>query len=130
MCVCSLNIIVDTDGFRRFAEGIPNFLAPSNRKAMREIAVERQGEQMEFIKLALFRINRRPGCMMDLWKDRVGNHFIGIAISFIVDDWTIHVVNLAILSFSGSHTAENIKVRNDIISLIHILVTQIRSLYF
>jgi hypothetical protein len=65
---------------------------------------------MDIIRAALKGLDVRPGCMMDLWKDRVGNHFLGVSISFICKDWTMHVVQLAILYFKGSHTAERIKV--------------------
>jgi hypothetical protein len=106
--------VVDTNGFRQFMDSFPAFKLPANRRAMRELAVERQSEQMALIKRALNEVNRRPGCMMDLWKDRVGNHFIGISISFILHDWTMHVVSLAILKFNGAHTAENIKARINI----------------
>src|SRR5690349_17409398 len=82
----SLIVVLDTDGFRQFMECFPEFRSLRTKKQCASLLFSVNVSKLPSL-------DQRPGFMMDLWKDRVGNHFIGIAISFILHDWTLHVVS-------------------------------------
>ena len=47
----------------------------------------------------------RPCCMLDLWKSIAGEHYLGIALSFIDEDWTMWAIALAVRPILESHTS-------------------------
>ena len=56
-------------------------------------------------------------CCLDLWKSRASEHFLGVIINFITDDWKMHSAALALLKVTERHTAQNIKdMTTDVLS--------------
>jgi hypothetical protein len=63
------------------------------------------------LQAALAKLNTRPACVCDLWKDILGIHKLGVSITFITPDWKMWAVCLAVKEFPQRHTAFNISVR-------------------
>lgn len=47
--------------------------------------------------------------MLDLWKSIAGEHYLGVTVSFIDEDWTMRAIALAVRPVLVSHTSSNIK---------------------
>lgn len=47
-------------------------------------------------------------CCLDLWKSRAKEHYLGIVVIFITDDWQLLKACLAVNHVKVSHTAQNI----------------------
>jgi len=48
-------------------------------------------------------------CCLDLWKSRVGDHFLGICTNFITEDWKMMNLCLAVKQITRRHTADIIR---------------------
>jgi hypothetical protein len=51
----------------------------------------------------------RPCCILDLWKAANHQHYLGVAVTFIDEDWRMWAVTLFVKRIESSHTAFNIK---------------------
>lgn len=68
------------------------------------------GEQIALIKkYFLDRPTLRPCCILDVWKSAAGDHYVGIVVNFIDDEWNSWAITLAVRPLTVSHTAENVK---------------------
>lgn len=47
--------------------------------------------------------------MVDMWKAANGQHYLGVVIAFITDDWMYHSVALGATPVDVRHTAHNIR---------------------
>ena len=48
-------------------------------------------------------------CCLDLWKSRAGDHYLGIVVLFITDDWKLLNTCLAVKQIKATHTAVRIQ---------------------
>ena len=74
------------------------------------MCLERELEQRKLIKGYIHTVTPRPATIMDLWQSRIGDHFLGISLTFIDQDWMLWTVPISMSHFPGSHTAEAITV--------------------
>jgi len=95
------------------AEIHPSYQGPGRRQ-LPDLVLQQNIRQKNVLQEDLATQARRPACVLDLWCDRRGRHYIGVAASFIDSDWKLRVVNLGLRSFEGRHTGENIKVPSTI----------------
>jgi hypothetical protein len=89
----------------------PSYPLPKSAKTAKSMALARAKVQTSLLRDFVATFPRRPGCMMDLWKDRMGNHYLGIALSFMTTDWKLFAVTISLKRFNSAHTAMNIVVR-------------------
>jgi hypothetical protein len=98
--------------FRDFITTLrPEYSLPKSRKTVKKLCLSLANAQTKLIADFFATFERRPACMLDLWKDRMGNHYLGVSLSFMTDSWRIFAITIAMKKFTKTHTAVNIVVR-------------------
>jgi hypothetical protein len=66
-------------------------------------------DQTELTQKYFQQLDVRPCCILDLWKARNRQHYLGVAVAFIDDNWKTWAVTLFVKQIVSTHTSQNIK---------------------
>lgn len=102
--------VVEDEGFRELLRHVSgNRYSPLHRAAIKKKVLLNFKQQQALVR-AYFAARRglRPCAILDLWKSAGGQHYLGIALSFIDEEWRQWAIALAVPPVNTAHTSENI----------------------
>ena len=100
--------IVEDQGFLSFLRTLdPWYNPPSRRSIMRTLLPEKYRSEREALQASISSV-KYVSLTSDIWTSRQAEGFMTVTCHYVTNDWKLTSAVLETVSFSASHTAENI----------------------